>query len=277
MRSVPAQLHLPWGKGLLPAPHCSPSPARACGATGQPCPEFPSPGGGRCRFPRPGQLGAHEAKVPAISVCHRRLINRAEQPPSPPSLGLCRRESIFKRRLVSWADRAALGVYLEKSPAVPQALGPNLPLHPFICYPEGGFHPESPLLWERGPVPSCGAEHPLTRQQFKGRGHSARVWVVSLSAPGADTVPMVGISPVKHRTRTTVRNRGGKEIFHYPTNGSSCFKLRLRTGSFETWFSFKLTKSYIQVLCSQQSLRSVVILGRNRRQDACSGAGKFLR
>lgn len=47
---------------------------------------------------------------------------------------------------------------------------------------------------------------------------------------------------------------GGKGIFNLPLNGSPYFKVRQCPESFETWPSFKVTKTSIQVMCFQQSL-----------------------
>lgn len=47
---------------------------------------------------------------------------------------------------------------------------------------------------------------------------------------------------------------GGEEIFNHAKNSSPCFKVRQCTESFETWFSFKLSKNYSQLLSFQPSL-----------------------
>lgn len=63
---------------------------------------------------------------------------------------------------------------------------------------------------------------------------------------------------MKHGTRRIRDRIGDEEIFNHPKNGSLCFKVRQRTESFETWFSFKLAKNYSQVWCFQQSLWALV-------------------
>lgn len=64
------------------------------------------------------------------------------------------------------------------------------------------------------------AKHPLTGQQFKGGGCPAKVWVLSLLAPGADAVPTT------RQEEPGLEMGGGKEITNYPMNGSACFKVK---------------------------------------------------
>ena len=159
----PRSVALSLGARVSPAPRCSPNPTR---------PKHPGPaesqGSLDLSSPLPAavaasllppQPGADEAKVPAISVFHRGLINRAgtERLQSPPIPLVPRTKSIFKPKFVSWADRGALGLRVGEIPGFIPGTGPKPPSTPIRLFSP----PSSPLLWPRGPVPiSCATQTP---------------------------------------------------------------------------------------------------------------------